>query len=261
MKLIDIVNQLPRALAHRFDSTFWVNNANKVLQDLEMKGDIPRVKDTFYLLVEEGVCSYKLPSFVKKVLNVLENPYTSEYSLQQDRIILDIAETDLGATTIPVTFQSVNNELIGIEFYILEKEATPLFKDLVLVESITGKSFDIQKLNVGEEVVPVGETRFVRVSTDVIDINEGLVLTNSVVPIEYTKSFQQAEDMLSDILEDTDIHQVLAEGLWYYALKRVDPDGTESGAATQRGSYELEKRSWFNRRTRGLFKQKTRFGV
>lgn len=263
MKLVDIVNELPRALAHRFDSSFWVTNANKVLQDLELKGDIPRVKDTYYLPIEEGVCSYKLPSFVKKVLRVIPNEFVTGFSLRQNRIIMDVADVLVGYSGSASVSPTANPEIMEIGLT-GGKQATPLYKELVLVaQTDDQRNYAIQKLMAGTEETAIGDTRPVRLFKE-YEAPSGpsnFLITDLVVPIEYVKAFEQAEDMLEDILEDTDIHRVLQEGLWYFALRHISPDGAEDGTSSKRAEYELEKRRWFNRSTRGMFKLKPRFGA
>ena len=228
---------------------------------MELKGDIPRVKDTHYLPIEEGVCSYKLPSFIKKVMNVLPNDFASGFSLRQNRIILDIPDELEGFSANASVTVSANPEIVEVGIA-GGKDSSTLYKDLVIVAQTTDqRNYAIQKLQAGEEETAPGDTRFVRLFREFIAPTgtPNYFMTDLVVPIEYVKSFQQAEDMLEDILEDTDIHRVLQEGLWYFALRHISPDGAEDGTSNKRAEYEIEKRRWFNRSTRNMFKQKPRF--
>lgn len=193
-------------------------------------------------------------------MNVLPSNFASGFSLRQNRIILDIPDV-LEGFTGNSSVLSQSGEQIQIEILGIDKPATPMYRDLILRDSVSGVTYAIQKLRFGDEETLIGENRYLLLDTEPRDLNSILTLTDLFVPIEYIKSFQQVEDMLEDILEDTDIHRVLQEGLWYFALRHISPDGAEDGTSNKRAEYELEKRRWFNRSTRNMFKQNTRFSV
>lgn len=191
-------------------------------------------------------------------MNVLPSNFASGFSLRQNRIILDIPDV-LEGFTGNSSVLSQSGEQIQIEILGIDKPAFPMYRDLILRDGVSDKTYAIQKLKFGNEETLIGENRFLLLDTEPTGLASTLTLTDLFVPIEYVKSFEQAEDMLEDILEDTDIHRVLQEGLWYFALRHISPDGAEDGTSNKRAEYELEKRRWFNRSTRNMFKQKPRF--
>ncbi len=255
--LQDVLNYLPRVLSKRYSEKFWVNAANKVLNDIEKKMRLPRVTEEFGLVLEKDITNYPIPNYVKKVLGVYKvgHPNTSrgranevKWETRGKMIQVD----DIFDAKDEITLENGLIEAGATKFKLLSNDASDSHKNLLIVcndGDNEGYTSMIQKVSEGTpgSYVLKRPLPFEPLAGELFNIHECFLI------VEYIKGFEKVKDLVCDIVDDEDLLIVVENGLRYYGELQTDEESEY--AIRWSNQYRTSLKSYVNFHTRHLFKQ------
>lgn len=267
--LQDIVNGLPAAIANRYSPDFWIRKANQVLRELEMIGEIPRVKEKQPFALLEGFLNYKLPSHVNKVLGVtFERDDGSSVVIDWQRrgqyvtLLNDFSESDYSILqyngTVEAGINPSPNKRTFIarpsEFDYNAQDNKRPFHILFLSGRNANQAMRVSHVvdnGSDEQTVILERDLLYPISgDDTYEVYEGDFL------MDYVRPFSSYTEMACSIVEDEDIFMVVEAGLRYHAELQTDEEG--EFALISKREYDRLTKKWFNRHQRE-FKNKRRY--
>ena len=269
--LKQLIDQLPRVLSVRYSQEFWIRIANKVLLDLEQKGDIPRTKEFHFIPVDGNVYEIDIPDQAHKVLGVWINSRPLDYIQRGRRIELETPVMNIEPAVIYANVgpnqgsggdESQKNKRRGWS------NAYTGSPSIIISTSMEGMAIAFKggvnqsSGNEGRSAIvrkwEVGNTELDRLfKVDILAGDEFTASFNYIV-LEYTSAFYKNSNIETEqIFEDPAIEQVLCDGLRYYGELQSDEESEFSMKWSRQ--YDKSVNRWFAQNGRGIMKQQGRW--
>lgn len=259
MNLRDIVNLLPRVMAHRFSDDAWIGFFNEVSIDVERKGRIPRVKHTFPVYIPGKGRSFKLPPFIHKVISVYQNGREIEFLQRSNWITANYQFNDGYDPSVDdaqVQVVSQDESELSIDFITFDPSFNLDFDPNGWAIFSSDGNYRLgydKELEWGDDSTGISRTiHTVRQNFEEFPDATDAFVTQQFYLIEYTRDIQQITSAFEDLFEDETLVDVFKLGLWAKAERHNDSDSDEYIARERDYRYAL--RRWYQSEAGAIFK-------
>lgn len=240
---------MPRTLANRYDTAFWVRKCNEVLSDMEKMGEIPRTKMTDGLILTINKGSYKIPNFMSKVLNIYDNEGTL-LPFTREGLWLEIDKTKIVSSTVKASLQYLEptdgSQLLFQLISGFVPDATKKYFVLAIGGPNKGRCIPVESI-VKSTITNFIETRMER-SFDYPDTAQNYTIYEHGYYIEYATKFMSVLDATTSIVGDDDIPEVIEAGMRYYGELQTEEEGEFVNRTFQ--EYSRKIKDWYKRHQR-----------